>query len=118
MSFLCQSYKDLRVIDLQNPRDTITDRDTCVKTKSAEKCINTDLNVMDFDKYSALLEQENLIKSKERELKSRENIIRKKETELNKVTLKLAHSRTYILKLEKRINELEKSKKKTTFVLI
>ena len=37
-------------------------------------------------------------------------ITRKKETELNEVTLKLAHSQSYILKLKKRINELEKSK--------
>ena len=36
------------VIDLKNPRDNITDSDTCVKTKSAEKYINTDLNVVDL----------------------------------------------------------------------
>jgi NADH:ubiquinone oxidoreductase subunit C len=47
--------------------------------------------------------------SREKEISIKEKAIKEKEKELNEVTLKLASAQTYILNLEKRINDMESS---------
>ena len=47
--------------------------------------------------------------SREKEISTKEKTIKEKEKDLNEVTLKLASAQTYILNLEKRINDMESS---------
>lgn len=122
VSYTCRGCSDLLTLDLAIPVDESREITAEVATTSSLKTktktsihlnqksigVETDINNSDFDKLKTLTELESALKAKERDLKNRESIVKKKEIELNELSLKLSNSQAYILKLEKKILDLEK----------
>lgn len=62
-----------------------------------------------LEKLEELQRVQKRLTSREKEISIKEKAIKEKEKELNEVTMKLASAQTYILNLEKRINDMESS---------
>ena len=97
------------IVITKNKQSNVHSVPTILQLKTQNMETNTDMGLKDLDKLEELQRVQKRLTSREKEISTKEKTIKEKEKELNEVTLKLASAQTYILNLEKRINDMESS---------
>ena len=97
------------IVITKNKQSNVHSVPTILQPKTQNMETNTDMGLKDLDKLEELQRVQKRLTSREKEISIKEKAIKEKEKDLNEVTLKLASAQTYILNLEKRINDMESS---------
>ena len=97
------------IVITKNKQSNVHSVPTILQPKTQNMETNTDMGLKDLDKLEELQRVQKRLTSREKEISTKEKAIKEKEQDLNEVTLKLASAQTYILNLEKRINDMESS---------
>ena len=97
------------IVITKNKQSNVHSVPTILQPKTQNMETNTDMGLKDLDKLEELQRVQKRLTSREKDISTKEKAIKEKEKDLNEVTLKLASAQTYILNLEKRINDMESS---------